>query len=84
MPTSHPLLRKPTRNTSTQAPNSPQANAQAQQALNKNQYVGEIFVGRRKVWETRAATRDQAFAQAKQQETQYQGANPEIKVKKVP
>lgn len=81
MPTQHPLFRKPTRNTTRY--NGPQENQAAAQALNKNQYVAEIFVGRRKVWETRAATRDQAFSQAKAQETQYSGANPEIKVKQV-
>lgn len=73
----HRLLRKPTRD------NNAQANAQAQQALNNNQYVGEIFVGRRKVWEGRASTEQEAFRKAEAQKAQYNGANPEIKVKRV-
>jgi hypothetical protein len=74
---SHPLVRKPTHG------NNQKQNAQAQQALNNNQYVGEIFVGRRKVWEARAGTEQEAFSKATAQKTQYAGANPEIKVKRV-
>lgn len=77
MATGHRLLRRGTHG------NNSKENSQAQQALNNNQYVGEIFVGRRKVWETRAATKEEAFSKAKQQEAKYSGANPEIKVKKV-
>lgn len=58
-------------------------NAQAQQALNQNSYVASIYVGRRKVWEGRAATEQEAFRKAEAQKTQYAGANPEIKTKKV-
>lgn len=77
MASGHRLLRRPTHG------NSSKENQQAQSALNDNQYVGEIFVGRRKVWEGRAATKEQAFSQAKSQEAKYSGANPEIKVKRV-
>ena len=73
----HPLLRRPTH------ANPSKENAQAQQALNSNQYVGEIFVGRRKVWEGRASTEREAFSKAEAQKAQYAGANPEIKVKRV-
>lgn len=77
----HSLLRKPTRNAN--GPNKAQANAQAQQALNANGYVASIYVGRRKVWEGRAATEEQAYSKAKAEKTKYAGANPEIKVSKV-
>lgn len=73
----HPLLRKPAKGANAQQ------NAASQQALNQNQYVGEIFVGRRKVWEGRAATEQDAFRQAQVEQTKYQGANPEVKVKRV-
>jgi hypothetical protein len=72
----HPLINRP-----------PKKNTQEQvatkQALDQNQYEASIFVGRRKVWATRAKTRQEAFAQAEAQETQYSGANPEIKVKRI-
>lgn len=77
MTSGHRLLRRPTHG------NSSKENSQAQQALNSNQYVGEIFVGRRKVWEGRAATEQEAYSKASAQKAQYAGANPEIKVKKV-
>ena len=73
----HSLLRKPTHGN-----NSPE-NAEAQRALNANSYVASIYVGRRKVWETRASTEAEAFRKAEAQKTQYAGANPEIKTKKV-
>lgn len=73
----HPLLRKPTHG------NNPAQNSQAQQALNQNNYEASIFVGRRKVWAGRGATKDEAFSKAKTEQTKYQGANPEIKVKEV-
>jgi hypothetical protein len=73
----HPLVNKPKRDAAEAAAN--------RQALNSNQYVGAIFVGRRKVWEARASTKEEAFNKAKAQEAQYSsaGANPEIQVKKV-
>jgi hypothetical protein len=52
-------------------------------ALNENQYESSIYVGRRKVWSTRAATERDAFTQAEAQKTKYGAANPEIKVKRV-
>lgn len=74
---SHSLLRKPTRaNTSNE-------NAQAQQALNQNQYVASIYVGRRKVWEGRASSEREAFSKAQAEKTKYAGSNPEVKVSKV-
>lgn len=73
----HPLLRRPTHG------NTSKENVQAQQALNQNNYVGSIYVGRRKVWEGRASTEQEAFRKAEAQKAQYAGANPEIKVKKV-
>lgn len=73
----HPLLRKPTHG------NNSKENAQAQSALNSNMHVASIYVGRRKVWEGRASTEQEAFRKAEAQKTQYAGANPEIKVKKV-
>lgn len=73
----HPLLRKPTHG------NSPSQNSSAQQALNQNRYEAAIYVGRRKVWSGRGASEQEAFGKAKAEETKYQGANPEIKVKKV-
>lgn len=77
----HSLLRKPTRNAN--GPNQGQANAKTQQALNANMYVASIYVGRRKVWEGRAATQEQALSKAKAEQTKYGGANSEIKVSKV-
>jgi hypothetical protein len=73
----HALLRKGTH------ANSSRENASAQQALNANSYTASIYVGRRKVWETRAATEQEAFRKAEAQKVQYAGANPEIKLKKV-
>lgn len=73
----HPLLRKGTHG------NNQQENRQAQQALNRNAYTASIYVGRRKVWEGRGSSEQEAFQKAKAQENQYAGANPEIKVKKV-
>lgn len=73
----HALLRKPTHG------NNSKQNVEAQRALNANSHVASIYVGRRKVWETRASTEQEAFRRAEQQKTQYAGANPEIKVKKV-
>ena len=73
----HSLLRKPTHGN-----NGPE-NSKAQQALNANVYTASIYVGRRKVWETRASTEQEAFSRATAQKTQYAGANPEIKLKKV-
>jgi hypothetical protein len=74
---SHVLVRRPTHG------NNSKENAQSQQALNANSYVASIYVGRRKVWEARAATEAEAFRKAEAQKTQYAGANPEIKTKKV-
>jgi uncharacterized protein involved in tolerance to divalent cations len=74
---SHPLLRKGTHG------NGPQQNTQAQQALNRNMWTSSIYVGRRKVWEGRAGSEQEAFALAKTEQTKYEGANPEVKVKKV-
>lgn len=74
---SHPLVRKPTHG------NKSRENAAAQQALNANAYTASIYVGRRKVWETRASTEQEAFRKAEAQKAQYAGANPEIKLKKV-
>ena len=73
----HSLLRKPTHG------NNAAQNAQAQQALNANSYAAAIYVGRRKVWEGRGSTEEEAFKKATAQKQQYAGANPEIKVKKV-
>lgn len=77
MASSHPLFRKKTHG------NGPQQNVNAQHALNQNHFVGSIYVGRRKVWEGRGGTREEAFSKAKAEETKYAGANPEIKVKQV-
>lgn len=73
----HRLLRKPTHG------NDQAENAAAQQALNQNTYVASIYVGRRKVWEGRAATEEQAYSKAKAEKAKYAGSNPEIKVSKV-
>lgn len=74
----HPLMRKGNASSSAEA-------AANKQALNKNAYVASIYVGRRKVWEARASTSDEAYRKAKAQEAQYSsaGARPEIKVSKV-
>lgn len=73
----HPLLRKPTHG------NNARENTQAQQALNANQHVASIYVGRRKVWEGRASTEQEAYSKARAEKAKYAGANPEIKVSKV-
>lgn len=73
----HRLLRKPTHG------NTQRENAQAQQALNQNQYAASIYVGRRKVWEGRGSTEQEAYSKARAEKTKYAGANPEIKVAKV-
>ena len=73
----HALLRRPTHG------NNSRENVAAQQALNANSYVASIYVGRRKVWETRAPTEQEAFRKAEAQKGKYAGANPEIKTKKV-
>jgi len=73
----HSLLRRGTHGNNTKE------NAASQQALNANSYAASIYVGRRKVWEGRAATEREAFNKAEAQKAQYAGANPEIKTKKV-
>lgn len=74
----HPLMRKGNAKSNAEA-------AANRNALNKNAWVASIYVGRRKVWEGRAATEDEAFRKAKAQEAQYStaGARPEVKVTKV-
>lgn len=74
---SHALVRRPTHG------NNQRENAAAQQALNQNAYAAAIYVGRRKVWEGRAATEQEAFRKAQAEKTKYAGSNPEVKVKKV-
>lgn len=56
---------------------------EGQRQLKRNQYIGEVFVGRRKVWEGRAPTEAEAFAAAKhQQELKYKNANSNVQVRK--
>jgi len=72
----HPLLRKPNRR------RSPEEEA-GQKALARNQYIGEVFVGRRKVYETRQSTESEAFAAANHMKDQkYKNTNAQVQVRK--
>lgn len=72
----HPLFAKPNRT------RSPEEEA-GQQALAKNQYIGEVFVGRRKVYETRQGSETEAFAAANKVKAQkYKNTNAQVQVRK--
>lgn len=73
----HPLFAKP-----SNRKRSPEEQA-GQKALSKNQYIGEVFVGRRKVYETRQASETEAFAAANHLKDQkYKNTNAQVQVRK--
>lgn len=74
---SHPLLSKGNNRSKSAEEIS------GQKALAKNQYIGEVFVGRRKVWEGRAGSETEAFAAANHVKDQkYKNANANVQVRK--
>ena len=64
----------------------PPPNPAAQQVAQQSQYTAQVYVNRKKVWETQAATSDQAYQAANQQAKQYEGKglSPHIVVRKSP
>lgn len=71
----HALFRRPTQR-------SPEE-VKGKRIIQGNPYVGEVFVGRRKVWEGRYATEQEAFSAAKQtQDAKYKDANSNVQVRK--
>lgn len=72
----HPLLNKPRKN------RSPEEEA-GRKTLARNQYIGEVFVGRRKVYEVRKPTETEAFAAANHmKDSQYKNTNAQVQVRK--
>jgi hypothetical protein len=59
-------------------------NPAEQRAEQVSQHVAEVYVNRRKVGEHRAATEEEALAQARQDKQKYPGARVNIVLREAP